>query len=72
MPSPILTPAQQALSDFLDKLAASPYSPQLMEEGSQVLDAAIEENQQLQKSIHQASNAMRNARHCAELGGEAS
>ena len=48
---PQLTPAQQNLMNFLDKLATSPYSPQLMEEGYSALDAAVEENQRLQDSI---------------------
>jgi hypothetical protein len=69
MPEPILTPAQQNLMNFLDKLATSPYSPELMQEGNQVLDAAVEENQRFQDSIHSASNAMRNARQCADLDG---
>jgi hypothetical protein len=30
---PQLTPAQQNLMNFLDKLASSPYSPELMQEG---------------------------------------
>jgi hypothetical protein len=64
-----LTPAQQNLMNFLDKLATSPYSPELMQEGNQVLDAAVEENQRLCDSIHSASNAMRNAGQCADLDG---
>jgi hypothetical protein len=64
------TPAQQNLLNFLDKLATSPYSPDLIAEGNQVLDAAVEENQRLYDSIHQASNAMRNAKNCAELEGQ--
>ncbi len=69
MPSPILTPAQQNLMNFLDKLATSPYSPELMQEGNQILDAAVDSNQRLSDSIHSASNAMRNARQCANLDG---
>jgi hypothetical protein len=69
MPEPILTPAQQTLLNFLDKLATSPYSPELMQEGNQVLDAAVEENQRLSDSIHSVSNAMRNAKNCAEVEG---
>lgn len=42
-----LTPAEQNLLNFLDKLATSPYSTQLMEEGNRVLDEAVEENQEL-------------------------
>jgi hypothetical protein len=41
-----LTPAQQALMDFLEKLATSPYSPALMEEGDRAFDAALGEDQQ--------------------------
>jgi hypothetical protein len=63
---PELTPAQQDLMDFLDKLANAPYSPQLMEEGNQALDAAVAETQQLDENIHRASNAMRTARRCAD------
>jgi hypothetical protein len=63
---PELTPAQQNLMDFLDKLATSPYSPQLMNEGYQALDAAVAETQQLQENIHRASNAMRNQRRCGD------
>ncbi|MBD2018537.1 hypothetical protein H6F96_31860 [Microcoleus sp. FACHB-53] len=66
---PQLTPAQLALMDFLDKLATSPYSPQLMEEGNQVIDAAVEENQRLLDSIHSAAGAMRNVQQCAQLDG---
>lgn len=63
---PQLTPAQQNLMNFLNKLATSNYSPQLMEEGSQALDAAVAETQQLQENIHRASNAMRTARRCTD------
>jgi hypothetical protein len=65
-----LTPAQQNLLNFLDKLATSPYSPELMQEGNEALDQAVEENQRLQDSIHSASNAMRNAQNCARLEGQ--
>ncbi len=63
-----LTPTQQKLMDFLNKLAIEPYSPQLMEEGNQFLDAAVAETQQLQENIHRASNAIRNARRCSRNG----
>lgn len=63
------TPAQQNLLNFLDKLATFPYSVELMQEGNSYLDAAVEELSGLQDSIHQASNAMRSARQCAELEG---
>lgn len=67
---PELTPAEQNLLNFLEKLATSSYSPQLMQEGNQVLDAAVEENQRLQESIHSVSHAMRNAKTCAEVEGK--
>jgi hypothetical protein len=67
---PGLTPAQQNLLEFLGKLATSPYSPQLMDEGNQALDAAVAETQQLQENIHRASNAMRSAKQAAKLDGE--
>jgi hypothetical protein len=41
------TPAEQNLLNFLDKLATTPYSPELMQEGNQLLDAAVEENRRL-------------------------
>jgi hypothetical protein len=44
MPNSNLTPAQQNLLNFLDKLASSSYSPSLMEEGNEALDAAVEEH----------------------------
>ncbi len=53
-----LTPAQQNLINFLDKLASSPYSPALMEEGNKALDDAVEEHRRLEESIHQTSSAL--------------
>jgi hypothetical protein len=59
MPEPILTPAQQALSDFLDKLNSSErVTPELLNEGNTKLDAAVEEHQSLQESIHGAAKAI--------------
>jgi len=69
MTEPKLTPAQQNLMSFFDKLASSPYSPELMQEGYQALDAAVEENQRLKDSIDSTSNAMRSVRQCTELSG---
>ena len=57
-----LTPAQQALMDFLDKLATTPHSPALMDEGYQALDDAVEENRRLQDSITDASKTLYSAR----------
>jgi hypothetical protein len=65
----MLTPAEQTLLEFLDKLASSPYSPALIDEGHEALDAAVEENQRLQESIHQASSAIRTAQQCSQLEG---
>ncbi len=69
MPESKLTPTQQNLLTYLDKLAIAPYSPELMEEGYQALDAAVQEAQSLQESIHEASHAMRNAKASSELEG---
>lgn len=66
---PQLTPAQQNLMKFLDKLGSSPYSPELMQEGYQALDAAVEENERLMDSINGASSALATAKKCAELDG---
>ncbi|HEY9709739.1 MAG TPA: hypothetical protein V6D48_16150 [Oculatellaceae cyanobacterium] len=70
MTEPQLTPAQQNLMSFLDKLASSPYSPELMREGYQALDAAVEENERLMDSINGASSALATAKKCAELDGK--
>jgi hypothetical protein len=55
---PLVTPAQQNLMNFLDKLATSSYSPELMDEGYRALDEAVQENQRLQDSISQASKVI--------------
>ncbi len=65
-----LTPAQQNLMAFLDKLASSPYSPQLMEEGNEALDQAVEEHRRLEESIHETSSAIANHTTAAKLDGE--
>ncbi|HEY9706962.1 MAG TPA: hypothetical protein V6D48_02030 [Oculatellaceae cyanobacterium] len=59
---PQLTPAQQNLMDFLNRLATTPATNELLAEGYQALDAAVEENQRLQESIADTATAMRNAR----------
>ncbi len=69
MPEPILTPAQQNLLNFLDKLASSPYSPELMQEGNEALDQAVEEHRRLEESIHEASSAIANHTAAAKLDG---
>lgn len=62
MTEPQLTPAQQNLMDFLNRLATTPATNELLAEGYQALDAAVEENQRLQESIADTATAMRNAR----------
>jgi hypothetical protein len=64
-----LTPAQQNLLNFLDKLATSPYSPELMQEGNEALDLAVEENRRLQESISEASSAIATSIAVAKLEG---
>lgn len=64
-----LTPSQQKLSDFLEKLASSPYSPQLMQEGNQALDEAVEEQRRLTESINEADSAIASYKSAAEIEG---
>ncbi|MEW5861459.1 MAG: hypothetical protein AB1861_29445 [Cyanobacteriota bacterium] len=64
-----LTPAQQKLSDFLNKLSSSPYSPQLMQEGNQALDEAVEEQRRLTESIHEVDSAIANYKSATRLDG---
>ncbi|MBD0343530.1 MAG: hypothetical protein ICV55_10900 [Coleofasciculus sp. C3-bin4] len=64
-----LTPAQQNLLNFLDKLASSPYSPALMQEGNEALDQAVEEHRRLEESIHETSSALANHTAAANLDG---
>ncbi len=54
--------ANQKLSDFLDKLASSTPSDELMQEGAEILDAAVDESRQLQESINRASSAIANTK----------
>ena len=59
MHEPSLTPAQEALMGFLDRLASTDrVSPDLLEEGNQVLDQAVEERRRLEDSITDASKAI--------------
>jgi hypothetical protein len=64
------TPAEQNLLNFLDKLATTSYSPELMQEGNQLLDAAVEENLRLTETIHTCSRAMTTTKQVAELEKE--
>jgi hypothetical protein len=49
---PELTPKQQALMDFLNKLATTQVTPEVLARGNQLLDAAADECRQ-QQSIKQ-------------------
>lgn len=64
---PQLTPAQEELMNFLEKLATSPCTHQLMEEGYSALDAAVEESQRLQDSITTASKSLNTTKRENEL-----
>ncbi len=59
MPEPILTPTQQALMGFLDRLASTDrVSPDLLAEGTNLLDAAVEEHRQGADQIRNAGKAL--------------
>jgi hypothetical protein len=59
MPEPSLTPAQQALMGFLERLATTDkVSHEMLEEGNQALDQAVEERRRLEDSITDASKAI--------------
>jgi hypothetical protein len=50
---PELTPKQQALMNFLDQLATTSVTPEMLARGNQLLDAAAEECRQQQDSLRQ-------------------
>jgi hypothetical protein len=50
---PELTPKQQQLMDFLNELATTPVTPEVLARGNQLLDAAADECRDLQQSIKQ-------------------
>jgi hypothetical protein len=50
---PELTPKQQELMDFLNELATTPVTPEVLARGNQLLDAAADECRNLQQSIKQ-------------------
>jgi hypothetical protein len=50
---PELTPKQQALMNFLDQLATTPVTPEVLARGNQLLDAAADECRQQQDSLQQ-------------------
>jgi hypothetical protein len=55
MSQPELTPKQQALMDFLNKLATTPLTPEKLAEGNALLDAAADECRQQQRELHSSS-----------------
>jgi hypothetical protein len=50
---PELTAKQQKLMDFLNELATTPVTPELVARGNQLLDAAADECRQQQEAIRQ-------------------
>jgi hypothetical protein len=50
---PELTPKQQQLMDFLNELATTPVTPEVLARGNQLLDAAADECRNLQQSLQQ-------------------
>lgn len=59
MPSPILTPTQQALMGFLERLSSTDrVSPELLTEGNNLLDTAVEEHRQSADQLHKAGKAL--------------
>jgi len=46
-----LTPKQQALMDFLNELATTSLTPEMLAEGNQLLDAAADECRQQMESL---------------------
>lgn len=48
---PELTPKQQALMNFLDQLATTSVTPEMLARGNQLLDAAADECRQQQDSL---------------------
>ena len=50
---PELTPKQQQLMDFLNKLTTTPLTPETLAEGNRLLDEAADECRDLQQSIKQ-------------------
>jgi hypothetical protein len=50
---PELTPKQQELMDFLNELAITPVTPEVLARGNQLLDAAADECRQQQEAIQQ-------------------
>jgi exonuclease VII small subunit len=59
MPEPSLTPAQQALMGFLERLATTDkVSHEMLEEGNNLLDRAVEDHRQGADQLHKARKAL--------------
>ena len=50
---PELTPKQQQLMDFLNKLTTTPLTPETLAQGNRLLDEAADECRQQQEAIQQ-------------------
>ena len=62
MPSPILTPAQLALMGFLERLATTDkVCHEMLEEGNNLLDRAVEDHRQGADQLHKAGKALSQA-----------
>jgi hypothetical protein len=57
---PDLTPQQQILMDFLNELATTPVTPEVLARGNQLLDNAAEEYRQQQDSLRQEQGGISN------------
>jgi hypothetical protein len=55
-----LTPKQQALMNFLDQLATTPVTTEMLAHGNQLLDAAADECRQQQDSLQQQQEGANN------------
>jgi len=62
MPEPSLTPAQEALMGFLERLATTDkVSHEMLEEGNNLLDRAVEDHRQGADQLHKAGKALSQA-----------
>jgi len=57
---PELTPKQQELMHFLNRLATTPLTPEALAQGNQLLDAAANEYRQKQEPVHQQQEGANN------------
>jgi hypothetical protein len=57
---PELTPKQQALMNFFNKLATTPLTPEALAQGNALLDDAADECRQQQDSLRQQQESANN------------